>query len=110
MKRSGDRARTFVSAGAALLMLALSVAVPLIERADVVTAPVAESEHNPATCPPAHDHTVCTQMGSNLAAPAPAHEHRLAKVVLHASTPADAASVVPSAFPEGHPSRAPPRA
>lgn len=109
MKRSGDRARTFVSAGTALLMLSLSIAVPLLERADVVTAPVAESEHNPATCPPAHDHTVCTQVGSNLAAPAPAHEHRLTRVVLQTATPSDAVPATATAFPEGHPTRAPPR-
>jgi hypothetical protein len=110
MKRTGRSIRKAFSAGLALLMLTLSVAVPVLERADITTGPVAESEHNPATCPPPHDHTVCTTVTSNLAAPAPSHEGDFAQVVLHEATPDDAASAVPAPFPEGHPSRAPPRA
>lgn len=90
-------------------MLSLSVAVPMLERADIVTAPIAESEHNPATCPPAHDHTVCTQVGSNLAAPTPAPQRRVAEVVADAESPREAESAVTTAFYDGHPSRAPPR-
>jgi hypothetical protein len=110
MKRTGRPIRKAFSAGLALLMLTLSVAVPLLERADISTGPVAESKHNPGTCPPAHDHTVCTQVASNLAAPAPSQEARLGNVVPHETSPADVVSAVPAAFPEGHPSRAPPRA
>ena len=50
------------------LILFMGVAVPVLERAEIVDGPVAESEHNPATCPPAHDHTLCTQVGSELLA------------------------------------------
>ena len=49
-------------------MLTLGVVIPVLERAETVNEPVAESEHNPATCPSGHDHTVCTQVGANLPA------------------------------------------
>jgi hypothetical protein len=60
------RLRPLVSTALAALVLTLSVAVPLLDRADGGTDPVLESEHNPSTCPPTHDHTVCTQFGANL--------------------------------------------
>ena len=49
-----------------MLMLTLSIAVPVLERADLADEPVVESEHNPAECPPGHDHTICTLVGANL--------------------------------------------
>ncbi len=60
------RIRPQVSAALALLMVTLSVVVPMLDRADAGSGPVVESEHHPGTCPPAHDHTVCTQHGGNL--------------------------------------------
>jgi hypothetical protein len=60
------RLRPHVSAALAALLVALSVAVPMLDRADAGSGPVVEGEHHPGTCPPAHDHTVCTQFGGNL--------------------------------------------
>ena len=60
--------RGAVTAPLATLMLLLSVAVPLVERADFIAETVVESEHDPANCPTPHDHTVCTQVGANHAA------------------------------------------
>ncbi len=50
-------------------MLALSVAVPLMERADLDHNERWESGHDPAACAPAHDHKICTQVGANLSLP-----------------------------------------
>lgn len=91
------------------LIYSLGVAVPVLERSEIVAEPVAESAHDPATCPPAHDHSFCTQVGSELVAsgarapcdvtgavsapPSPPRVHRL-----QARTPRDT-----------NPSRAPPR-
>ena len=61
--------RRAVASPLAALLLTLSVAVPVMERADVSHAPAVESEHQPGTCPAPHDHTVCTQVGANHAAP-----------------------------------------
>jgi hypothetical protein len=69
MSRAFRRYRIAVSTPLATLMLALGVAVPVMERADFARAPVVESEHEPGTCPTPHDHTVCTQVGANHAAP-----------------------------------------
>ncbi len=110
MKRHADRLRKGVSVGISLLMLTLSVAVPVLEQFDMAGEPVAESEHNPATCPPAHDHTVCTQVGANLAAPADGEPRRLPLAAVSVLIPSQAPTVGSASFPEGHPSRAPPLA
>ena len=89
-------------------MLTLSLAVPVLERSELVDGPVAESEHDPATCPTAHDHRICTQVGANLSAPSRVQEHRLAHAVLGVATPTETPTSVSAAFSEGHPPRAPP--
>lgn len=59
----------------ATLLLTLSVAVPVLERVDLSLEPVAESAHDPGACAPSHDHTVCTQVGANVAlASGPVHQ------------------------------------
>ena len=52
--------------------------------ADLAAETVFEGQHDPATCPTAHDHTICAQVGANLAAPARA-EHQLADMVVPAA-------------------------
>lgn len=108
MTRRRDRARKGVSIGITSLMLLMSVVIPVLERAEVVNEPVAESEHNPATCPTGHDHTVCTQVGANASAPAESHPLRASHGVVRLASPGQAPSVVSAAFAEGPPSRAPP--
>lgn len=52
-------------------MLGLGIVVPLLEVEQ--TAPVViESPHAPGSCPSAHDHTICTQVGANHGVPSPA--------------------------------------
>lgn len=89
-------------------ILALSVAIPVLERADLVHQPVLESEHNPATCPPAHDHTICTQVGANASAPAEAMAHRQPHSVSRRAPPTGTPAPTPASFTWGHRSRAPP--
>jgi len=90
------------------LLLVMSVAVPMLERSELGHETAIESEHDPAHCPPAHDHTVCTQVSSNLAAPAaPAYAPEAGTAFVWAA-PITAPRSVRSAFAEGHPTRAPP--
>ena len=90
------------------LTLALSVAVPLLEPSEVTFDPVAESQHDPAACTPAHDHTVCTQVGANLALVGAAAHHRSTYPLLSLSGFVPEAIPGQSALADGHPTRGPP--
>ena len=74
MKGTVGLARKGASLGISLLMLTLSLAILVLERSELVNGPVAESEHDPATCPTAHDHRICTQVGANLSAHSRVHD------------------------------------
>ena len=71
----------------AALLLVLSVAVPVLERADVAHGTVVESQHDPGSCPTPHDHTVCAQYGANQSAsgnaPDGPHASLRSQLVLH---------------------------
>jgi hypothetical protein len=102
--------RSAVAASLATLLLTLSVAVPLVERADVSHAPVVESEHQPGSCPRPHDHRVCTQLRANQAAPkAKAVEGPMA-VVRRVRASADVADVPGTRGAVTRTARAPPSA
>jgi hypothetical protein len=70
MKPRARGTRRAISAWLSALLLVLSVAVPFVERADLDHQQRWESTHEPGACAPAHDHTVCTQVGANLSLPA----------------------------------------
>ena len=110
MNQKGNVIRQAVSVGLSAVMLVIWISVPLLERSDLVNEPVVESEHNPSTCPPAHDHTVCTQVVANLAAPSSGLEKQQQAVVVRHLSPVEADILVHSVLAEGHPSRAPPLA
>ena len=110
MNQKGKVIRQAVSVGLSAVMLVIWISVPLLERSDLVNEPVVESEHNPSTCPPAHDHTVCTQVVANLAAPSAGQEKQQQDVIVRHLSPSEADIVVHSELAEGHPSRAPPLA
>ena len=110
MNQKGKLLRQAVSVGLSAVMLVIWISVPLLERADLVNESVVESEHNPSTCPPAHDHTVCTQVVANLAAPSAGQEKQQQDVVIRHLRPSEVDVVVYSVISEGHPSRAPPLA
>jgi len=92
------------------LMLFLSAAVPLMDVADLRTEVVVESQHDPASCAPSHDHTVCTQAGANHAL---AHrtDVRAPVAPLRTRAPLGVLGTVPSSvLADGHPTRGPPSA
>ena len=91
-------------------MIVMSVVVPVLDRAEAVHEVVVESEHNPATCPPAHDHTICTQFGANLSAAAPPPAQLAANLVVRIVDPNTGVSLLRPSFAAGPPARAPPTA
>ena len=110
MKHRDSILRKAFAAWLPALMLALSVAVPALEREEIAHETVVESEHNPGTCPTAHDHTVCTQVSANLSAVSGhtviSHDHSVVNVVAPAAAPETPHTV----FLDGHPNRGPPLA
>ena len=109
MNRERTISRRCLATALAAVMLTLSIVMPVLDRGDIADEPVAESEHVPAECLQGHDHSICTLVGSNHAAAAPAsggHQqqrlHRLASLTPRLAN-------VRSAILEGPPSRAPPR-
>ncbi|GMV07178.1 MAG: hypothetical protein AMXMBFR53_34530 [Gemmatimonadota bacterium] len=90
------------------LVVMLSAAVPMLDVADLRTGTTVESQHDPASCAPSHDHTVCTQVGANhaLAGRAPV---RTPATFAHARVPLRTLrSVLGPVLADGHPTRAPP--
>ena len=110
MEARGKGIRKTVSVWLSTLLLTLSVAVPALERAEFAHEPAIESEHDPAHCPPAHDHTVCTQVGANLSVTVAPTLIDHTQEVFRVSAPIEAPVSVHSVFAYGHPSRAPPLA
>jgi hypothetical protein len=102
--------RKTVSVWLSALLLTLSIAVPALERAEFVHQSVIESEHDPAHCPPTHDHTVCTQVGANLSLTAAPTLVDHTQEIFRVAAPVEAPASVHSVFAYGHPSRAPPLA
>lgn len=108
MNSRDDTARTHLAAVVLLLMLVMSVAVPVLERADFVGTPIAESAHDPGECPSGHDHTVCTQVNADLSAPTDGHGRGFETTVVRVTMPTHDPASRSSVFEVGHPSRAPP--
>ncbi|MDH3205217.1 MAG: hypothetical protein OEO79_01315 [Gemmatimonadota bacterium] len=101
-------AHKILSAGLAALVLALSVAVPLLERGEFVDQAAIESAHDPGRCGHAHDHRICSQVGANLSLVAAFFESRAAHAVVRSSRPAQPRSDILDTLLEGPPPRAPP--
>ena len=108
MRYRDNALRKALAAWLPALLVILSVAVPALERDEIATETAVESEHTPGTCPTAHDHTVCTQVGANLsvvsASTTASHDHA---IVLTAA-PAEAPQASRSVLLDGHPTRGPP--
>ena len=110
MEARDEVIRKTVSVLLSALLLTLSIAVPALERAEFVHESAIESEHDPAHCPPAHDHTVCTQVGANLSLTAAPTLIDHTQEIDAVAVPVEAPASVHSVFAYGHPSRAPPLA
>ena len=108
MTPGGRCTRRAFSAWLSALMVALSVAVPILERADLDHHVRWESEHDPGLCAPAHDHTICTQVGANLSMPARATGYSPTLSVLPGAHGKGLAFAFRRSAREGHPTRAPP--
>lgn len=108
MHRPWKGIRRALGAPISTLLLLLSVAVPVMDAADLATVTVVESRHDPASCAPSHDHTVCTQVGTD---PPLATGEGLRAGAAPGSAPAAwevSVSAAPSGLADGHPTRAPP--
>jgi hypothetical protein len=105
-----DRVKRGFALSLTMLLLTLSIAVPLMETSEVADSTVIESEHNPAECPPSHDHTVCTQVGANYSAAAGRPTAPIAATIVAVAAATTSPEGASSPFDEGHPSRAPPLA
>lgn len=108
MIRRSQWVRKGTAIALASVMLTLSVAIPVYERADVNHGTVAENQHAPGHCPTGHNHTICTQVGANAPATSARATYVIAPVEIRAPTVVGVAIAAAGAFPEGHPSRAPP--
>lgn len=70
--RSPDRAtagrglRRSLSVALVGVLLATSVAAPLLDRNPDGPTPAVETEHHPGTCGVAHDHRICVLVATNL--------------------------------------------
>lgn len=110
MHELGRGFKRAVAAPLAALMLMLSVSVPMLDASGFSTDKVAESQHEPGSCAPSHDHTICTQVGASHSLPQGgqllAPEAPLGvPFVLGTRDP-----VVVSVLADGHPTRGPPSA
>lgn len=108
MNYRGLRIRRVLGTCLSALMLALSVAVPLLERADLGKVAAAESQHDPATCAPGHNHTLCTLVGASHSLPS----RQNIRVAVFRSLGTGVAGNLGTVFVprrvDGHPTRAPP--
>ena len=92
----------------AAVVLCTGAVAPLLERADLAHEPVVESQHDPAACAPAHDHTLCAQAGLNLpVASGPELADRHPPIVTQRIGDRGRRGVSGTSAP-GHPTRAPP--
>lgn len=108
MKQRNNVIRKALAAWLPALLIVLSVTVPMIDLGDFAHEVAVESEHNSATCPTPHDHTICTQVGANLAIVSGSTVVDHTHTVMRALAPIQAPGSVHSVFLDGHPSRAPP--
>jgi hypothetical protein len=90
------------------LVIASGGLLPVLERAHVVHETVVESQHAPGECPQSHDHTVCTQVGANSAAPAALSVRGYFPPVRALRPVASHGLWTPVLERRGNPSRAPP--
>jgi hypothetical protein len=79
MKTMTRMARRAMAAWLSTLTIALSVAIPVFERADLAVTDTAEGQHDPGNCPAPHDHTICIQVRASFSAPSvtPGHQRSL---------------------------------
>jgi hypothetical protein len=66
MNSVGRGIRRAIGVPLAVLMLAPSVVIPILDRAEFEhQLAVEQPGHDPSTCPPGHDHNLCLQVRAN---------------------------------------------
>lgn len=78
--------RRLVAALTTALVVALGVVVPLLDGDRALVGAALEAEHHDS-CVVVHDHTICTQVGANLALIAETPSPRRLPVPVHAERP-----------------------
>ena len=89
------------------LMVALSVAVPLMDGSDSFAGPTVEAEHHGSACV-LHDHTLCTQVGANLSLVVEVLPARRPPPAIPLPEPVTSRSYSGPPLAKTHPARAPP--
>jgi hypothetical protein len=102
--------RQLLGSWLSVLIVALSVAVPVLERADLARTTAFESRHDPGACAPSHNHTLCTQVGASHALPSRQQVRVGIAPYLRGPSIRHLGSAFVSARADGHPTRAPPSA
>ena|SRR3990172_6291027 len=92
------------------LIVTWSVAVPVLERADLARTTAFESRHDPVACSPGHNHTLCTQVGASQALPSRQDLRVGEPTSVRGASVGHLGSVFVPALADGHPTRAPPSA
>jgi len=67
MRHFFQRARLVVAPLLTGVVLATTVAVPLLDRDYASSSPGLETKHHPGVCHMGHDHRICVQVQANLA-------------------------------------------
>jgi hypothetical protein len=86
--------RTILTSLALLLAMGVGVVPSLLDQ-DAHTRTTLELQHDPAECPDAHDHSVCSQIQSNTAVPR-AHSPRAASLPVRHEGDGLRTTIVPS--------------
>lgn len=100
--------RRALGAPLSALMLLVGAAGPFLDVADLSPRTVVESRHDPASCSPAHDHTLCIQVGANHALPTPEDVRSGSAAMRVAAVLGAIPGGRSSVLADGHPTRAPP--
>jgi hypothetical protein len=106
----GHRSKSFrwvLSALLSTLLVALSVALPVYERADLDVVQVVRNPHDSASSPPFQDPSICIQARTNASAPARAHPPQ-SPAILAWVLPIFFSTATHTAFPRTTRARAPP--
>ncbi|MCG6956621.1 MAG: hypothetical protein LJF04_11595 [Gemmatimonadetes bacterium] len=109
MNSVGRRIRRAFGVPLAVLMLAPSVAIPILDRAELEHHLALERPgHDPSTCPPGHDHNLCLQVRANHPVPTVGTEWLRPAEVVSFVEPPEASAVSPRPTRATHHPRAPP--
>lgn len=103
-----DTLRRLLAPLLATLLVASSVAVPVMDADGPGNGPVVESEHDAGSCVVGHDHTVCSQAGANRPLPTAERSILAPRLALRSVRETPVRATADRLGSTGHRSRAPP--